>query len=148
MPNLKEYPKGFSPLSKPSKPTKPAEPKKTFTIQEDGRSIPLYDGDILDLSFLKEGEQVKVNVDYGYYDNDKSYSLVVFKKSEIQNITYKHELARYQERLKKYNVKLDEHKNLLKEWTLLKKRWDEEVEKEKEDYERKIFEQLKEKFEK
>ena len=30
MPNLKEYPKGFSPLSKPSKPTKPAEPKKNF----------------------------------------------------------------------------------------------------------------------
>lgn len=138
-----KYPKGFSPHFKPTFPY--SKPSKIIPAYTELSKTRIYDGEELE---VEEGVTYKITLDYDYascyYPSDipsiEAY-LIKFSEEEMENSNYESEL-------RNYNYLKNKHKKELTEWNKWKVLWDEEQAKNKEASERKLLDELKQKYDK
>jgi hypothetical protein len=130
--------KSFNPYGKPYWYAKKPE-KQIITKKVKYKSGKIYDGDIV---YNEKGEPLTVSIESADYE-DEPDEVYLYQFEEIVQ-----ENPEYEKQLKQYNEKRKKHKQELKDWQEQKKIYEKQLADEKEQYERKLLEQLKEKYDK
>lgn len=151
MPKKKNYPKWFSPYSKPYPPYKPSEPQTHIISYKKIDEIEYIEYKLL-LDFIKMFDEydkerfvISLESENGYDEN--TATLVVYEIVKKENKSYNRQVGQHKRAIKKYEEEMKEYKSKIKEWNSLKTKWDNEVATLNEAAERKVLARLKKKYE-